>query len=67
MEAGQLRSAVVMHACHGHRYRPSPGQEQWKQGNALFNDALNIFYYNLYSVRHMVKGPVRKRKQKNCC
>ena len=27
----------------------------WKEGNILFNDALNTFYLRLYGVRHMVK------------
>ena len=27
----------------------------WKEGNGLFNDALNTFYLRLYGVRHMVK------------
>ena len=27
----------------------------WKEGNVLFNDALNTFYLWLYGVRHMVK------------
>ena len=26
-----------------------------KEGNVLFNDALNTFHLRLYSVRHMVK------------
>ena len=26
-----------------------------KEGNALFNDALNTFYVRLYGVRHMIK------------
>ena len=26
-----------------------------KEGNALFNDALNTFYLRLYGVRHMIK------------
>ena len=26
-----------------------------KEGNVLFNDALNIFYLRLHGVRHMVK------------
>ena len=26
-----------------------------KEGNVLFNDALNTFYLRLYGVRHMVK------------
>ena len=28
---------------------------EWKEGNVLFNDALNTFYLRLYGVRHMVK------------
>ena len=31
----------------------------WKEGNVLFNDALNTFYLRLYGVRHMGKGPFR--------
>ena len=27
----------------------------WKEGNVLFNDALNTFYLRLYGVIHMVK------------
>ena len=27
----------------------------WKEGNVLFNDALNTLYLRLYGVRHMVK------------
>ena len=27
----------------------------YKEGNVLFNDALNTFYLRLYGVRHMVK------------
>ena len=30
-------------------------QEGRKEGNVLFNDALNTFYSQLYGVRHMVK------------
>ena len=30
-------------------------QNDRKEGNALFNDALNTFYLRLYGVRHMVK------------
>ena len=26
-----------------------------KEGNVLFNDALNTFYLRLYGIRHMVK------------
>ena len=27
----------------------------WKEGNVLFNDALNTFYLRLYGVKYMVK------------
>ena len=27
----------------------------WKEGNILFNDALNTFHLRLYGIRHMVK------------
>ena len=30
-------------------------QMYMKEGNVLFNDALNTFYLRLYGVRHMVK------------
>ena len=33
----------------------SGGQNRRKEGNVLFNDALNTFYLRLYGVRHMVK------------
>ena len=29
--------------------------QKWKEGNVLFNDALNTFYLWLYGIRHMVK------------
>ena len=31
------------------------GEKGRKEGNVLFNDALNTFYLRLYGVRHMVK------------
>ena len=39
-----------------------------KEGNILFNDALNTFYLQLYGVRHMVKDhsdSERGRKEGN--
>ena len=39
-------------------------QEIWKEGNVLFNDALNTFYLRLYGVRHMVKDHSAKRERK---
>ena len=34
---------------------PLPSGARRKEGNVLFNDALNTFYLWLYDVRHMVK------------
>ena len=34
--------------------KPAAGTEGWKEGNVLFNDALNTFYLQLYGV-----GPLR--------
>ena len=31
-------------------------EKKEKEGNVLFNDALNTFYLPLYGVRHMVKN-----------
>ena len=55
----------------GHLQNPGDnGQKNWqsghlqynrKEGNVLFNDALNTFYVRLYGVRHMVKD------QSICC
>ena len=39
-------------------------QEQRKEGNVLFNDALNTFYLWLYGVRHMVKDHSDSEKGK---
>ena len=37
-------------------YAPSHRQDSiWKDGNVLFNDALNTFYLQLYGVGHTVK------------
>ena len=37
------------------REREIEREEGRKEGNVLFNDALNTFYLRLYGVRHMVK------------
>ena len=34
-----------------------------KEGNVLFNDALNTFYLRLYGVRHMVKDHSDSEKE----
>ena len=33
-----------------------------KEGNVLFNDALNTFYLRLYGVRHMVKDHLDSKR-----
>ena len=37
-----------------------------KEGNVLFNDALNTFYLRLYGVRHMVKDHSDSEKENRC-
>ena len=37
-----------------------------KEGNVLFNDALNTFYLQLYGIRHMVKDH-SDRREETCC
>ena len=37
-----------------------------KEGNVLFNDALNTFYLRLYGVRHMVKDHDSEREETRC-
>ena len=37
-----------------------------KEGNVLFNDALNTFYLQLYGVRHMVKDHSDSGKETHC-
>ena len=41
-------------------------KEGRKEGNVLFNDALNTFYLRLYGVRHMVRTILIVRKE-TCC
>ena len=38
-----------------------------KEGNVLFNDALNIFYLRLYGVSHMVKDQSDREREETCC
>ena len=48
---------IVLHRLNGamgRRIDPSWGKTR-RERNVLFNDALNTFYLQLYSVRHMVK------------
>ena len=37
-----------------------------KEGNVLFNDALNTFYLLLYGVRHMVKDHSDSEQETHC-
>ena len=39
----------------------------WKEGNVLFNDALNTFYLQLYGVRHMVNDHSDSERGTCCC
>ena len=34
-----------------------------KEGNVLFNDALNTFYLQLYGIRHMVKDHLDSERE----
>ena len=45
---------LVVHIGLGLAYQPIQLQGR-KEGNILFNDALNTFYLQLYGVGHMVK------------
>ena len=38
-----------------------------KEGNVLFNDALNTFYLWLYGVTHMVKDHSDSERDETCC
>ena len=38
------------------------GSVMAKEGNVLFNDALNTFYFQLYGVEYMVKDHLVKEK-----
>ena len=38
-----------------------------KEGNVLFNDALNTFYLRLYGVTHMVKHHSDSEREETCC
>ena len=40
--------------------------ERRKEGNVLFNDALNTFYLRLYGVRHMLRTILIERKETRC-
>ena len=36
-------------------WRLSALMNEWKEGNVLFNDALNTFYLRLHAIGHMLK------------
>ena len=52
----ELARALGMPECRGVRFYR-------KEGNVLFNDALNTFYLRLYGVRHMVKDHSDRRDE----
>ena len=45
-----------IHFIHGYRSSDIWSEEGRKEGNVLFNDALNTFYLRLYGIGHMVRG-----------
>ena len=58
-ETQEVRSSVVCETIPGNLLRSSFVKVlslKRKEGNVLFNDALNTFYLRLYGVRHMVKN-----------
>ena len=40
--------------------------KEGKEGNVVFNDALNTFYLRLYGVRHMAKVPSDSERGNPC-
>ena len=42
-------------SCNNKNYLNTVYNKGRKEGNVLFNDALNTFYLRLYGVKHMVK------------
>ena len=53
-----LRLCGVRHMVEDHTDR--------KEGNVLFNDALNTFYLRLYVVRHMVEDHSDRKEGRKC-
>ena len=41
------------------------GRKEGKEGNVLFNDALNTFYLRLHGVRHMVKDHSARKETRH--
>ena len=56
------RGQVTIFMCP-HTVQLSEGR---KEGNVLFNDALNTFYLRLYGVRHMLRTILIVRKETRC-
>ena len=54
-----LRAISMLHTGRGQR-EVANTFNVLKEGNILFNDALNTFYLRLYGVRHMVKDHSEK-------
>ena len=63
----RLKQVPVIHCLTFRIYQHNTNARR-KEGNVLFNDALNTFYLRLYGVRHMVKDhsdSERGRKEGN--
>ena len=62
------RPALAVDVAQVHRARLlNRGERIWKEGNGLFNDALNTFYLRLYGVRHMVKDHSDSEREREKC
>ena len=65
------RSTYFYLRLYGVGYLMIPFVKQMKEGNVLFNDALNTFYLRLYGVRHIVKdhsdSEKGRKEGRKCC
>ena len=56
---------IFLKVCFG--FKPNILREGRKEGNVLFNDALNTFYLRLYDVRHMVNNHSYGKREETRC
>ena len=54
MYTSKRKISILSELCHDKFDYTCTCYEGRKEGNVLFNDALNTFYLRLYGVRHMV-------------
>ena len=59
------RRSNVLSASLNKTFLSLSSEQGRKEGNILFNDALNTLYLRLYCVRHMVK--YHSTREKTCC